>query len=268
MKVILCELRRMSKKPKKEVGKVVKKKSRRVTSRLKRVDVIILVSVVALIIAGMYLAFFGVPSIPATSAQTVVTPLEVLKKVVTSVFVSNYTNTSLIVMYSVRGNYALNTSLSIADSMFVTAAYNSERGYWFAYYDATPYMRPVLRKLGIESFQEDNATLPPKVSKPEELLINVLRLERRNASLIKTYLGDEDLPVTLSTLNLSSASLNKINTVTSTRATEVFTYTVTEGDSSLTITLWVDKETRVPLKARLVSRDGELIFTLTSVGLI
>ncbi len=258
----------MSKKSRKEAGKVIKKKSGRITYKLKRVDVIILVGIVALIVAGMYLVFFGVPSTPATSTQTVTNPLEILRRDVTSVFISNYTNTSLIVMYSVRGNYALNTSLSIADSVFVTAIYNRERGCRFVYYDATPYMRLILSKLGIESFQEGNTTLPPKVSKPEELLINVLRLEQRNASLTKTYLREEDLPVTLSTINLSSASLNKINTVTARRAAEVFIYAVTEGDSSLSVTLWVDKETRVPLKARVVLRDGELVFTLTSVGVI
>lgn len=260
---------RMSKKPKKEVGKVVKKKkSRGLAPKLRRLDIIILVIIVAMIASGLYITFFGLPAMPAASAKTPVNPLDALRKDVESVFAKNLTNTSLIVRYRVRGDYVLNTSLSVSDTLLIMAFYSRNMSTWFAYYTAAPHVNAVLGRLGIELIQESNLTLPPKLSKPEELLINMLRLQQRNASITEDYVGDETVSLTLSAINVSTSALQKINTITVDRVTEVLKYTVSEGDSNLTVMLWIDKELRVPLKAKMISEGHELAFTLTDVGVL
>lgn len=258
----------MSKKPKKEVGKVVKKKkSRGLSVRLRRLDLIILVVIVAMITSGLYIAFFGLPAIPSAGAKTVANPLDTLKKDVESVFIKNLTNTSLILRYRVRGSYELNTSLSVSDTLFVMTFYSRNMSTWFAYYTSTPYVNAILAKLGIRLVYENNMTLPPKLSRPEELIINTLGLRQRNASISEAYAGEETITLTLSAINLSTSNLQKVNTVTVGRVAEVYNYVVREGHDSLALTLWVDKEFRVPLKAKVTSDGRELFFTLTDVGM-
>lgn len=257
----------MSKKPKKEVGKVVKKrKSRGISVRLRRLDIIILVVIVAMITSGLYIAFFGLSALPSAGAKAVVNPLDTLKKDVESVFIQNSTNTSLILRYRVRGDCELNTSLSVSDTLFVMAFYNKGMRTWFVHYASTPYVNAVLARLGIELIHEANTTLPPKLSRPEELMINTMRLRQKNASVSEAYVGEETISLTLSAINLSTANMQRVNTVTVERVAEVHNYVVDEGSGSLTLTLWIDKEIRVPLKAKVTSDGRELFFTLTDVG--
>ncbi|MFN3268786.1 MAG: hypothetical protein ACK416_05975, partial [Zestosphaera sp.] len=106
---------------KKEVGKVVKKKkARAITLKLKRLDIIVVSVVIALIIAGIYLAFYGVPTVSTPTAKEIPDPFELLKKNTESLFTQNLTNATLLIRYRVRGAYTLNTPIAVSDTVYVT----------------------------------------------------------------------------------------------------------------------------------------------------
>lgn len=252
---------------KKEVGKVVKKKkARAITLKLRRLDIIVVGVVIALIISGVYMIFFGIPTLSTPAAKEVPDPLEVLKKDTESLFTRNLTNATLLIRYRVRGTYTLNTPIAISDTMYVTVAYSANVSKWYAYYDVTPYTSVILSKLGIQSFEENRTLLPPRISSPEEILINFEGLNRNNVSYTSFYLGEEEITITLSTMNVTSPTLERLKTITAVRITQVFKYLIGGGNNTITLTLWVDKETRVPLKAVLSSSSGELTFVLTDVA--
>jgi len=257
----------MSEKRKKEVGKVIKKKkARTIVLKMRRLDIIVISVIVVLIVAGVYIAFYGTPMTGGPAAKEVPDPFEILKKNTESLFIKNLTNATLLIRYRVRGTYALGTPLTISDTAYVTVAYDKNTSKWYAYYDVTPYISVILSKLGIQSFEENGTLLPPRISGPEEILFNIEGLNRKNASYTSSYVGEEEITVTLSTLNITSPTLEKLKTTTNSRLTQVYEYVISEGNETITLTLWVDKETRVPLKAVLSSSSGELFFTLTDVA--
>ncbi len=257
----------MPEKRKKEVGKVIKKKrAKAVVLKMRRLDIIIISVIIALIIAGVYITFYGIPTMGGPAVKEVPDPFEILKKNTESLFTKNLTNATLLIRYRVRGTYALGTPLTISDTAYVTVAYDKNTSKWRAYYDATPYISVILSKLGIQSFEENGTLLPPRISEPKEILVNIEGLNRKNASYTSSYVGEEEITVTLSTLNITSPTLEKLKTTTSSRLTQVYEYVISYGSETITLTLWVDKETRVPLKAVLSSSSGELTLTLTDVA--
>lgn len=257
----------MSKKHKKEVGKVVKKKKARVfLPKLRRLDIIIIGVVIALIIVGIYITFFGVPTWSVPTAKEIPDPFETLKNDVESLFIRNLTNATLLIRYRVRGTYTLNTPITISDTMYVTVAYSANVSKWYAYYDTTPYISVILSKLGIQSFEENGTLLPPRISKPEEILVNTEGLARKNASYTRSYVSDEEITITLSLINVTSPTLDRMKTVTISRVAEVYIFLISDGNDTIKLTLWVDKEVRVPLKGVISSSSGELTFMLTDVA--
>ncbi len=252
---------------KKEVGKVIKKKkARAIVLKLRRLDIIIIGVVITLIISGIYVMFFGIPALSIPKTKEIPDPLEILKKDTESLFTRNLTNATLLVRYRVRGTYTLNTPITISDTMYVTIAYSANVSKWYAYYDVAPYMAVILSKLGIQSFEENRTLLPPRISKPEEILINFEGLNRNNVSYTSSYVGEEEITITLSSINATSPMLERLKTVTSVRTTQVYKYLIGSGNDTITLILWIDKETRVPLKAILSSSEGELTFVLTDVA--
>jgi hypothetical protein len=257
----------MPEKRKKEVGKVIKKKkARTIALKMRRLDIIIISVIIALIVAGVYIAFYGIPTSGGQAPKEVPDPFEILKKNAESLFTKNLTNTTLLIRYRVRGTYTLDTPLTVSDTAYVTVAYDKNTSKWYAYYDATPYLSAILSKLGIQSFEENGTLLPPRISKPEEILVNFEGLNRKNASYTTSYVGEEEITITLSTLNITSPTLEKLKTTTNARLTQVYKYVIDSGNETITLTLWVDKETRIPLKAILSSSSGEITFTLTDVA--
>ncbi len=254
---------------KKEVGKVVKKKkARAITLKLKRLDIIVVSVVIVLIIAGIYVAFYGVPAVSTPAAKEIPDPFELLKKNTESLFTQNLTNATLLIRYRVRGAYTLNTPIAVSDTMYVTVIRDRNTSRLLAYYEATPYVSAILSKLGIRFFEENGTLSPPRISKPEEILVNIEGLKRENVSYTYSYVGEEEITVTLSTINMTSPTLERLKTVTNVRVTQVYKYFISDGSNTATLTLWVDKETRVPLKAVLTSGSGELTFVLTDIAYI
>ncbi|MEO3993840.1 MAG: hypothetical protein QN229_06025 [Desulfurococcaceae archaeon TW002] len=254
---------------KKEVGKVVKKKkARAITLKLRRLDIIVISVVIVLIIAGIYMAFYRVPTVSTPTAKEIPDPFELLKKNAESLFTQNLTNATLLIRYRVRGAYTLNTPVTISDTVYVTVVRDRNTSRLHTYYETTPYMSAILSKLGIRFFEENNTLSPPRISNPEEILINIEGLKRENIPYTYSYVGEEEITVTLSTINMTSPTLERLKTVTNVRTTQVYKYFISDVGNTATLTLWVDKETRVPLKAVLMSSSGELTFVLTDVAYI
>lgn len=252
---------------KKEVGKVIKKKkARAITLKLRRLDIMIIGVVMTLIIAGMYVAFYGVPTISTPAAREVPDPFETLKKDVESLFTQNLTNATLLIRYLVRGTYTLNTPITVSDTIYVTVVRDKNTSELRAYYDATPYVSIILRKLGIQFFERNGTLSPPIISRAEEILVNIEGLNRNNISYTYFYVGEEEIAVTLSTINVTSPTLEKLKTVTAVRAVQVYRYLISDKNEVITLTLWIDRETRIPMKAVLSSSGGELTFLLTDVA--
>lgn len=252
---------------KKEVGKVVKKKkARAIALKLRRLDIIIIGVVIALIVAGIYIAFYGVPTISTPTAKEIPDPFETLKKDAESLFTQNLTNATLLIRYRVRGTYTLNVSITVSETIYVTVVRDKNTSELRAYYDTTPYISIILSKLGIQYFERNGTLSPPIINKAEEILVNIEGLKRKNVSYTHSYVGEEEITVTLSTINITSPTLEKLKTVTAVRATQVHKYLISDKNEVITLTLWIDKETRVPLKAVLSSSGGELTFLLTDIA--
>ncbi|MEM4047751.1 MAG: hypothetical protein QW750_00515 [Zestosphaera sp.] len=252
---------------KKEVGKVVKKKkARAIALKMRRLDIIVVGVIIALIVAGTYMTFYGIPTLSMPTAKEIPDPFETLKKDTESLFTQNLTNATLLIRYRVRGTYTLNTPITISDTMYVTVIRDKNTSELLAYYEVTPYTSVILRELGIQFFERNGTLSPPRISRPEEILVNIEGLEERNASYTYSYVGEEEVTATLSVINITSPTLEKLKTVTAVRATQIYKYLISYGSNTITLTLWVDKETRVPLKAVLSSSKGELTFVLTDIA--
>ncbi len=247
---------------KKEVGKVIKKKTRRRISlpKLIRLDVLILSVIILLIVVGVYLTF--TPSHSLTATQPPKPPLQQIREGINAIFVSKNASASLTLTYRVRGTYPLdNVTLSVLDYTYFLIAYDRVSNSSYVDFSSAPYLQHFFRGLGLRKVTVNNVTRLPLIDSPKEILFNTKVLSYLNVSY-QSYGRERDDVVTLKISSMDGSVSEVI-----TREVEIIKYGLVMNYTNTTlrnveIFLWIDKEFQIPLKAEYVI-DGKYVLTLT-----